>query len=135
LSTAAGLALLSLITQIEGAGHTRVLVLNDCPQGLKGFYALTHNFIGLCRQSHSSDSDLISTLLHETTHRLQHCRNREINNENDVSSLENEARAIENWSKNDLETSSKWLIRELQKHCTNNEINNPIHEGSDNSSP
>ena len=34
MSTAAGLALLSLITQIEAAGHTRVLMLDDCPDGL-----------------------------------------------------------------------------------------------------
>ena len=68
MSTAAGLALLSLITQIEAAGHTRVLMLNDCPDGLKGFYTPTHTRIGLCRQGHSSDGELISTLLHETTH-------------------------------------------------------------------
>ena len=55
MSTAAGLALLSLITQIESAGHTRVLMLDDCPYGLKGFYTPTHNRIGLCRQGHSSD--------------------------------------------------------------------------------
>ena len=76
MSTAAGLALLSLITQIESAGHTRVLMLDDCPEGLKGSYAPTHNRIGLCSQSHSCDGELTSTLLHETTLRLQHCQNR-----------------------------------------------------------
>ena len=55
MSTAAGLVLLSLITQIEAAGHTRVLMLDDCPDGLKGLYTPTHNRIGLCRQGHSSD--------------------------------------------------------------------------------
>ena len=101
MRTAAGLALLSLITQIEAAGHTRVLMLDDCPDGLKGFYTPTHNRIGLCRQGHSSDGELISTLLHETTHRLQHCRKPELTAQLDmqhsVSSLETEARAIEGW--------------------------------------
>ena len=60
MSTAAGLALLSLITQIESDGYTRVLMLDDCPDGLKGFYTPTHIRIGLCRQGHSSDGELIS---------------------------------------------------------------------------
>ena len=60
MSTAARLALLSLITQIESAGHTRVLMLDDCPDGLKGFYTPTNNSIGLCRQGHSGDGELIS---------------------------------------------------------------------------
>ena len=101
MRTAAGLALLSLITQIEAAGHTLVLMLDDCPDGLKGFYTPTHNRIGLCRQGHSSDGELISTLLHEKTHRLQHCRRPELTAQLDmqhsVSSLETEARAIEGW--------------------------------------
>ena len=124
MSTAAGLALLSLITQIEAAGHTRVLMLDDCPDGLKGFYTPTHNRIGLCRQDHSSDGELISTLLHETTHRLQHCRRPELTAQLDmqhsVSSLETEARAIERWGRNDPATTSNWMIRELQKHCGHN---------------
>ena len=118
MSTAAGLALLSLITQIEAAGHTRVLMLYDCPDGLKGFYTPTHNRIGLCRQGHSSDGELISTLLHETTHRLQHCRKPELTAQLDmqhsVSSLETEARAIERWGGHDPATASNWIIRELQ---------------------
>ena len=115
MSTAAGLALLSLITQIEAAGHTRVLMLDDCPDGLKGFYTPTHNRIGLCRQGHSSDGELISTLLHETTHRLQHCRKPELTAQLDmqhsVSSLETEARAIERWGGNDPAKASNWMIR------------------------
>ena len=99
MSTAAGLALLSLITQIESAGHTRVLMLDDCPEGLKGFYTPTHNRIGLCRQSQNSDGELTSTLLHETTRRLQHCRKPELSAqldmEHSVSSLETKAKTIE----------------------------------------
>tara|TARA_Y100000766_G_C18341837_1_gene335178 strand:+ start:207 stop:455 length:249 start_codon:yes stop_codon:yes gene_type:complete len=55
LSAAAGLALLTLIAQVESAGQTRVQILNDCPEGMKGFYTPTHNRIGLCRNNHSSD--------------------------------------------------------------------------------
>ena len=60
MSTAAGLALLSLITEIESAGHNRVPMVDDCTYGLKGFYTPTHNRIGLCRQGRSSDGELIS---------------------------------------------------------------------------
>ena len=139
MSTAAGLALLSLITQIEAAGHTRVLMLDDCPDGLKGFYTPTHNRIGLCRQGHSSDGELISILLHETTHRLQHCRKPELTAQLDmqhsVSSLETEARAIELWGRNDPATASNWMIRELQRHCGQNEPKTPVHGGRKSSAP
>ena len=134
MSTSAGLALLSLITQIESAGHTHVLMLDDCPDGLKGFYTPTHNRIGLCHQSHSSDGELTSTLLHETTHRLQHCRNPELTDQLDmqhsVSSLETEARAMERWGGNDPATAANWMIRELQQHCGHNELATPVHGGS-----
>jgi hypothetical protein len=46
------------------AGQTRVLLLDDCPAGLDGFYAPAHNRIGLCRNNHSSEAALTSTLLH-----------------------------------------------------------------------
>ena len=55
MSAAAGLALLTLIAQVESAGQTRVLLLNDCPKGLKGFYAQMRNRIGLCRNTHDAD--------------------------------------------------------------------------------
>ena len=139
MSSAAGLALLSLITQIEAAGHTRVLMLDDCPDGLKGFYTPTHNRIGLCRQGHSSDGELISTLLHETTHRLQHCRKPELTAQLDmqhsVSSLKTEARAIERWEGNAPATASNWMIRELQQHCSHNEATKPDHGGREASAP
>ena len=139
MSTAAGLALLSLITQIEAAGHTRVLMLDDCPDGLKGFYTPTHNRIGLCRQGHNSDGELISTLLHETTHRLQHCRKpgltTQLDMQHSVSSLETEARAIERWGRNDPATASNWMIRELQRHCSQNEPKTSVPGGRKSSAP
>ena len=73
-----GLALVTLIAQVESTGRTRVLVLNDCPDGLQGFYAPKRNRIGLCRNNHSSDAALTSTLLYEAMHRLQHCRQPEL---------------------------------------------------------
>ena len=78
MSAAAGIALLTLIAQVESAGQTRVLLLDDCPNGLEGFYAPSRNRIGLCRNNHSSDAALSSTLLHEAMHRLQHCRQPEL---------------------------------------------------------
>ena len=51
MSAALGLALVTLIAQMESAGRTRVLVLNDCPDGLQGFYAPSRNRIGLCRNN------------------------------------------------------------------------------------
>ena len=56
MSAAAGIALLTLIAQVESAGQTRVLLLNDCPAGLEGFYAPSRNRIGLCRNNHSGDA-------------------------------------------------------------------------------
>ena len=56
MSAAAGLGLLTLIAQVEIAGHTRVLILDDCPAGLDGFYAPARNRIGLCHNNHSSDA-------------------------------------------------------------------------------
>jgi len=78
LSAEAGIALLTLIAQVESTGQTRVLLLNDCPAGLEGFYAPARNRIGLCRNNHSSDAALNSTLLREAMHRLQHCRQPEL---------------------------------------------------------
>jgi len=78
LSAAAGIALLTLIAQVESTGQTRVLLLNDCPAGLEGFYAPSRNRIRLCRNNHNSDAALNSTLLHEAVHRLQHCRQPEL---------------------------------------------------------
>ena len=62
-TVAAGLALLTMIAQVESAGQTRVLLLDDCPKGLKGFYAPTPNRIGLCRNTHHGDNELSNTLL------------------------------------------------------------------------
>ena len=62
MTAAAGLGLLTLIAQVEIAGQTRVLLLDDCPAGLDGFYAPARNRIGLCRNNHSSDAALKSTL-------------------------------------------------------------------------
>ena len=97
MSTAVGLALLSLVKQIESAGHTRVLMLDDCPEGLKGIYTPIHNDIRLCPQGQSSDGESMSTLLHETTHRLQHCQkpklSAQLDMEHSVSPLETKAKA------------------------------------------
>ena len=98
---AASIALLTLIAQVESAGRTRVLLLDDCPNGLKGFYAPARNRIGLCRNNHSSDAALTSTLLHEAMHRLQHCRQPELSaqldSEQRVDALEEEARDLQRW--------------------------------------
>ena len=102
MSAAASIALLTLIAQVESAGQTRVLLLNDCPAGLEGFYAPSRNRIGLCRNNHSSDTALTSTLLHEAMHRLQHCRQPELaaqlDSEQRVDALEEEASALQRWS-------------------------------------
>ena len=78
MSAAASIALLTLIAQVESAGRTRVLLLDDCPNGLEGFYAPARNRIGLCGNIHSSDVTLIRTLILEATHRLQHFRQQEL---------------------------------------------------------
>ena len=122
MSAAAGLGLLTLIAQVEIAGHTRVLVLNDCPAGLDGFYAPARNRIGLCRNNHSSDAALKSTLLHEAMHRLQHCRQPELaaqlNAAHHVEALEEEARELQRWSEQKPLDAADWLLRQLRDHCS-----------------
>ena len=121
MSAAAGIALLTLIAQVESAGHTRVLLLSDCPQGLKGFYAPARNRIGLCRNTHNSDQELRGTLLHEAMHRLQHCHQPKL--ETSMSSpavraeLEQKAAALQVWSDNDFANESQWLGRQLAASC------------------
>ena len=121
MSAAAGLALLTLIAQVESAGHTRVLLLDDCPKGLKGFYAPMRNRIGLCRNTHGDDEEIASTLLHESVHRLQHCRQPQL--ETTLSSdalteeLEEEAAALQSWAKDDFAMASQWLARQLAASC------------------
>ena len=122
MSAAAGLGLLTLIAQVEIAGQTRVLLLDDCPAGLDGFYAPARNRIGLCRNNHSSDAALKSTLLHEAMHRLQHCRQPELTDQLDnahrVDALEEEARGLQNWSDEKPGTAADWLRRQLKDQCS-----------------
>ena len=121
MSAAAGLGLLTLIAQMEIAGQTRVLLLDDCPAGLDGFYAPARNRIGLCRNNHSSDAALKSTLLHEAMHRLQHCRQPELADQLDaahsVNALEEEARDLQNWSDEKPGAAADWLRRQLKDQC------------------
>ena len=116
-----GLALVTLIAQVESTGRTRVLVLNDCPTGLEGFYAPSRNRIGLCGNNHSSDSELSSTLLHEAMHRLQHCRQPELANQLDVAhsvqALEEEARDLQRWGDQAPNAAAAWLRRQLKAQC------------------
>ena len=121
MSAAAGIALLTLIAQVESAGQTRVLLLNDCPAGLEGFYAPSRNRIGLCRNNHSSDAALTSTLLHEAMHRLQHCRQPELaaqlDSEQRVDALEEEARDLQRWGDQTPKAAADWLRRRLKAEC------------------
>ena len=122
MSAAAGLGLLTLIAQVKIAGHTRVLVLDDCPAGLDGFYAPARNRIGLCRNNHSSDAALSATLLHEAMHRLQHCRQPELADQLDadhsVNELEEEASELQRWGEQDLSAAASWLGRERKEQCS-----------------
>ncbi|QNI47554.1 hypothetical protein [Synechococcus sp. A15-60] len=122
MSAAAGIALLTLIAQMESAGQTRVLLLDDCPAGLEGFYAPSRNRIGLCRNNHNSDAALTSTLLHEAMHRLQHCRQPELAAQLDVEqrvdALEEEARALQRWSDQDPNTAAAWMRQRLKEQCS-----------------
>ena len=121
MSAAASIALLTLIAQVESAGRTRVLLLDDCPNGLKGFYAPERNRIGLCRNSHQSDSELRETLLHEGTHRLQHCRDPQLNDQldadNGVDALEEEAMSLQRWGQHNFHSAADWLRRQLKTQC------------------
>ena len=121
MSAAAGIALLTLIAQVESAGQTRVLLLNDCPTGLEGFYAPSRNRIGLCSNNHSSDAALTSTLLHEAMHRLQHCRQPELaaqlDAEQHVEALEAEARDLQRWGNQAPNAAAAWLRRQLKAQC------------------
>jgi len=139
VSAALGLALVTLIAQMESAGRTRVLVLNDCPDGLQGFYAPSRNRIGLCRNNHNSDAALTSTLLHEAVHRLQHCRQPALADQLDaahsVQALEEEARELQGWGEADPTTASNWVIRELKQHCEHHETSNPVHGGNEAPAP
>ena len=121
MSAAASIALLTLIAQVESAGRTRVLLLDDCPNGLKGFYAPARNRIGLCRNSHQSDSELRETLLHEGTHRLQHCRDPQLNDQldadNGVDALEGEAMSLQRWGQRNFRSAADWLRRQLKAQC------------------
>ena len=122
MSAAAGITLLTLIAQMESAGQTRVLLLDDCPAGLEGFYAPSRNRIGLCRNNHNSDAALTSTLLHEAMHRLQHCRQPELAAQLDVEqrvdALEEEARALQRWSDQDPNTAAAWIRQRLKEQCS-----------------
>ena len=122
MSAAAGITLLTLIAQMESAGQTRVLLLDDCPAGLEGFYAPSRNRIGLCRNNHNSDAALTSTLLHEAMHRLQHCRQPELAGQLDVEqrvdALEEEARALQRWSDQDPNTAAAWMRQRLKEQCS-----------------
>ena len=121
MSAAAGLGLLTLIAQVEIAGHTRVLILDDCPAGLDGFYAPARNRIGLCRNNHNSDTALKSTLLHEAMHRLQHCRQPELvdqlDAEHSVNALEEEATVLQRWGEQENSAAMSWLRRQLKEQC------------------
>ena len=121
MSAAASIALLTLIAQVESTGQTRVLLLNDCPAGLEGFYVPSRNRIGLCRNNHSSDAALTSTLLHEAMHRLQHCRQPELaaqlDSEQRVDALEEEASALQRWSNQAPNAAADWLRRQLRTDC------------------
>ena len=121
MSAAAGIALLTLIAQVESTGQTRVLLLNDCPAGLEGFYVPSHNRIGLCRNNHSSDAALTSTLLHEAMHRLQHCRDPLLkdllNADNSVNMLEEEAISLQRWGQHNTNSAMDWLQRQLKTQC------------------
>ena len=116
-----GLALVTLIAQVESTGRTRVLVLNDCPAGLDGFYAPSRNRIGLCRNNHNSDAALNSTLLHEAVHRLQHCRQPALADQldaaNSIQALEEEARELQRWGEQSPKTAADWLRRQLKEQC------------------
>ena len=122
MTAAAGITLLTLIAQMESAGQTRVLLLDDCPAGLEGFYAPSRNRIGLCRNNHNSDAALTSTLLHEAMHRLQHCRQPELAAQLDVEqrvdALEEEARALQRWSDQDPNTAAAWIRQRLKEQCS-----------------
>ena len=122
MSAAAGITLLTLIAQMESAGQTRVLLLDDCPAGLEGFYAPSRKRIGLCRNNHNSDAALTSTLLHEAMHRLQHCRQPELAAQLDVEqrvdALEEEARALQRWSDQDPNTAAAWMRQRLKEQCS-----------------
>ena len=122
MSAAAGITLLTLIAQMESAGQTRVLLLDDCPAGLEGFYAPSRNRIGLCRNNHNSDAALTSTLLHDAMHRLQHCRQPELAAQLDVEqrvdALEEEARALQCWSDQDPNTAAAWMRQRLKEQCS-----------------
>ena len=122
MSAAAGLGLLTLIAQVEIAGHTRVLILHDCPAGLDGFYAPARNRIGLCRNNHSSDAALRGTLLHEAMHRLQHCRQPELADqldaEHSVNALEEEATVLQRWGEQENSAAMSWLRRQLKDQCS-----------------
>ena len=121
MSAATGIALLTLIAQVESTGQTRVLLLDDCPAGLVGFYAPSRNRIGLCRNNHSNDAALTSTLLHEAMHRLQHCRQPELaaqlDAEQHVEALETEARDLQRWGDQAPNAAAAWLRRQLKAQC------------------
>ena len=127
MSAVAGIALLTLIAQVESAGQTRVLLLDDCPAGLEGFYAPSRNRIGLCRNNHSSDAALSSTLLHEAMHRLQHCRQPELaaqlDAEQHVEALEAEARDLQRWGDQAPNAAAAWLRRQLKAQCADFSLN------------
>ena len=127
MTAAAGIALLTLIAQVESAGQTRVLLLDDCPAGLEGFYAPSRNRIGLCSNNHSSDAVLTSTLLHEAMHRLQHCRQPELaaqlDAEQHVEALEEEARDLQRWGDQAPNAAAAWLRRQLKAQCADFSLN------------
>lgn len=114
--------LLVTIQRVEQAGLTNVSVLDDCPASLYGFYLRADNQIGLCRNTHNSETALIQTLLHEAVHRMQHCRDSEqgIHQlEQNRQAIEDEALEIAHAQSQDDANNIEQVITRLQQYCSN----------------
>ena len=114
--------LLVTIQRVEQAGLTNVSVLDDCPPSLYGFYLRADNQIGLCRNTHDSETALIQTLLHEAVHRMQHCRDGEqriLQQEQNRQALEDEALEIAHAQPQDDANNIEQVMTQLQQFCSN----------------
>lgn len=67
--------LYQFVRLIESQGRVKVIPNYDCPPNLNGSYSPSEVLIRMCVNNFETSGDVLQTLLHEGTHRAQHCRN------------------------------------------------------------
>ena len=59
---------------VASQGRVKIITDHNCPPNLNGSYSPSEALIRMCVQNFSNSGEALQTLLHEATHRAQHCR-------------------------------------------------------------